>query len=881
MQSEQRLREELAAVLRDAGMGEVDDPDILDFDFEEQLGLGSIELADLLVRVGSAYAVELPTDAIGRFRRPRDLLEAIEQAVGVDAAAIDQPAITRLPEAPKTDASIATLSSMLPAPSTLLDVLRARAEDHSQHPHLKFLTADGQISALTYGELWDRGRHAAAGMANLGLVTGERVAILALTGPDFFVAFVGTLCAGGVPVPIYPPVRLDELDRYIQRESRILQSAGAAFIISDPQFKAAADLLCTATPSLRESTTVAALTDDGAAPFCVETPPELALIQYTSGSTGDPKGVALTHANLLANIQGISEAGVLAGLHPTDVAINWMPLYHDFGLIASWMAAGIYTGATVVMMSPIDFLTKPALWLWAIDRFRAKCIATTTFGLDHVTRRVVDERIEGLDLSSVKFAVLGAEPIRANALDEFCRRFEPYGFGRSAFSPGYGLAESCVAVTLACGERRPRVDHVDADLLATEGRAVPMRPGSRTRTLVSVGTPIHGQQIRVVEVTDERHEPLAERIEGRVLVQGKSVMAGYFGRPEATALVRMGDWLDTGDLGYLVDGELFITGRIKDLIIKAGRNYHPQDIEQAVGELPGVRKGCVIAFGEEMPEQGEGIVVVAETAADAARHDEIKTSIRAAVVEATGTSADDVVLIGKGRMLKTSSGKLRRRETRQAYQEGTLGKAAAGGRWKLAATMARLGWYRVRRSAGRFREVLVGTYIAGVTMSVMVISAAATVLLRRQTTAWRFARRMLRVLLAATGMSFRRTGAPLPDGQALYVSNHPTDMDPLLLVSALDRPVSMTGKARLFRGLFGVFARRLGVIAVEPGSRSRRWRHTSEWRRCSPRGNRSTSSPRANAATPRVRTLSGSAHSSWPPVRGSRSSRWPCGVRGR
>jgi 1-acyl-sn-glycerol-3-phosphate acyltransferase len=822
MQSEHRLREELAAVLRDAGIGEIDDPDILEFDFEEQLGLGSIELADLVVRVGDAYAVELPSDAFGRFRRPRDLLEAIEQAVGIDPAAIDRPAIhtslARQPEASRTDAPIAILSSMEPPPTSLIDALRARADNHRDHPHLQFLTTDGEVTTLTFGELWDQGRHAAAGMANLGLVTGERVAILALTGPDFFVAFVGTLCAGGVPVPIYPPVRLDELDSYVEREARILRSAGAAFIISDPQFKAAADLICTATPSLRESTTVAALTDGATAPFCVGSPPELALIQYTSGSTGDPKGVALTHANLLANIQGISEASVLGGLQPADVALNWMPLYHDFGLIASWMATGIFTGATVLMMSPVDFLTKPTLWLWAIDRFRATTIATTTFGLDHVVRRVADERIAGLDLSSVKFAVMGAEPVRVSAVDEFSRRFEPYGFRRSAFAPGYGLAESCVAVTIACGEGRPRVDHVDADLLATAGRAVPAHPGSRTRTLVSVGTPINGQQIRVVDVTDERLEPLAERLEGRVLVQGKSVMSGYFGRPEATALVRMGDWLDTGDLGYLVDGELFITGRIKDLIIKAGRNYHPQDIEQAVGELPGVRKGCVIAFGEEMPEQGEGIVVVAETAADAAKHDEIKASIRAAVIEATGTSVDDVVLIGRGRMLKTSSGKLRRRETRQAYRDGTLGKAAPGGRWKLAATMTRLGWFRTRKFAVRCRETLVGTYIAGVTMSVMLISAGATVWLRRRTTAWRFARRMLRVLLAATGMSFRRTGAPLPDSQALYVSNHPTDMDPLLLVSALDRPVSMTGKARLFRGLFGVFARRLGVIAVEPGS---------------------------------------------------------------
>lgn len=824
MQSEQRLREELAGVLRDAGLGQIDAPDILDFDFEEQLGLGSIELADLLIRVGSAYAVELPSDGVGRFRRPRDVLEAVEQALGGDAAATGRPAIAQLPQASTRAASISNLSDTLPEASTLLDLLRFRAEKDGRHPHLKFLTADGHVSVLTFGELWDRARRAAAGMASLGLVTGERVAVLALTGPDFFVAFVGVLCAGGVPVPIYPPVRLDDLDGYVRRQSRILRSAGAAFIVSDPQFKAAAELLCTATPSLRESATVDSLTNGGAGFFCVESPPELGLIQYTSGSTGDPKGVALTHANLLANIQAISETAVRAGLRPSDVAVSWMPLYHDFGLIGTWMGVGICAGLTIVMMSPVDFLTRPASWLWAIDRFRANAVATTTFALNHVTRRVSDDQLAGIDLSSVKFAALGAEPIRVSAIDDFCRRFEPYGFRRSAFTPAYGLAETCVAVTFALGgPKGPRVDNVDADRLAADRRAVPADPGARVRSLVSVGTPIGGQQVRVVGATDPGHGPVAERHEGRVLIRGKSVMAGYFGRPEATAAVRIGDWLDTGDLGYLADGELFITGRVKDLIIKAGRNYHPQDIEHAVGELPGVRKGCVVAFGEDMADQGdgieggEGIVVVAETVTAVAGHDELKALIRAAVVETTGTSVDDVVLAPRGSVLKTSSGKLRRQETRQAYRDGTLGKGTAG-RWRLASTMARLGWHRARTSADRCRQRVVGAYIAGMAMLLVLLSAGSTVWLRGRATAWRSARHTIALLFAATGMSFRRTGVPLPDGQALYVSNHPTDMDPLLLVSAFERPVSMTGKGRLFNGLFGVVAGRLGVIALDPGS---------------------------------------------------------------
>lgn len=821
MRTEQLLREELAGVLRDAGLGQINDPDILDFDFAERLGLGSIELADLLIRVGKAYAIELPSDGMGRFRRPRDLLEAIEEAPGIEAAAIGQSVLAPLASSPVDDASVTSFSAMDREAATLLDLVRARADKHGQHPHLKFLAPDGQVSTLTYGELWDRGRRAAAGLASLGLGAGERVAILALTGPDFFVAFVAVLCAGGVPVPIYPPVRLDDLDKYVERQSRILRSAGAAFVVADSQFQAAAALLCAATPSLREVATVAALSAGAEDFFCVESPPELALIQYTSGSTGDPKGVALTHANLLANTTAISGAVIDVGLQPSDAALCWMPLYHDFGLIAMWMGLGLFAGATVVLISPVDFLIKPALWLWAIDRFRVTTIATTPFGLDHVTRRVSDDHIAGLDLSSLKLTFVGAEPVRAKSVEEFARRFEPYGFRRSTMAPCYGLAESCVGVTFAHDELHgPRVDLIDADLLATERRAVPAGPGARTRSVVSVGTPMGDQQIRVVELTGSPDEPVAQRHEGRVLVRGKSVMSGYFGRPEATASVRVGDWLDTGDLGYLADGELFITGRIKDLIIKAGRNFHPQDIEQIVGELPGVRKGCVIAFGAQMPDSdagelggqgGEGIVVVAETTSDPAGHDQLKALIRAAVVEATGTSADEVLLISRGSMLKTSSGKLRRQETRQAYRTGTLGRSAPAPR-PTVATKTR---YRVGRSLGRWRETLVGTYIAVMTVSAILFSAAVAKRLPNRTAVWRFTHRMVHLLFAAIGMSFRRKGVQLPEGQVIYVSNHPTDMDPLLLLAALGRPIVLTAKKRLFTGVLGVLAERLGTVPVE------------------------------------------------------------------
>lgn len=810
MTIEHRLRNELRGVLRDAGLRDHSaHADILDLDFENQLGLGSIERAELLLRIEKACAITLPKHAVQLFRSPRDLLLAIDDSQRIEASGnennsaefrgLTSPSLT--PGLPLT----------VPAQSTLLDLIRLRAESNGAHPHLHFLRPDGQLDSLTYRRLWDQGRRAAAGVATRGLRRGDRVAILALTGPEFFVAFVAVLCAGGVPVPIYPPVRPSDLLGYVERQSRILANAGVILIVSDPLFESAAQLLCAATPSLQGAATVDSLIKEASADlYCVESPAELALIQYTSGSTGSPKGVALTHANLLANVRAISEGN----LDPTDVAVSWMPLYHDFGLIACWMGAAIFTGASVVLMSPMDFLMKPSSWLWAIHRFRATVIATPAFGLDFAARRISDEEISGLDMSSVRLVVLGAEPIRPKTLDDFCQRFAPHGFSRNALAPAYGLAESCVAVTLAPGrDHGPRLDHVDHDRLATEGRAEVAIPGSRAQIFVSLGKPIGDQEIQIADATGSSHQPVPERREGRVLVRGSSIMQGYFANPEATAAARIDDWLDTGDLGYLADGELFITGRAKDLIIKGGRNYHPHDIEYAAGQLPGVRKGCVIAFGDDLAEHGERIVVVAEANGTAPAHDELVRSIRATVVATTGASVDDVVLIPRGTMLKTSSGKLRRQDTRRRYREGNLGESSSR-RWQLAAVAAQLGANRIGRSARALTEVTTGAYIAAVASSSVLAATASAPLLEDSTSRWAFNRKILDLMWRTTGITFRRTGAPLPKEQALYVSNHPSEMDALLIMSTFETPVRIS--AYYYDGLFAAIASRLGVIPIEP-----------------------------------------------------------------
>jgi len=411
--------------------------------------------------------------------------------------------------------------------------------------------------------------------------------------------------------------------------------------------------------------TVSSLAEAPAEGVVRPSPEALGVIQYTSGSTGDPKGVALSHRAMLANIRAIGR-----GLDVTaeDVAINWLPLYHDMGLIGSWLTA-LYHGIPVVALSPLSFLSRPERWLWAFHRYRGTASPAPNFAFDLCSHKIPDSALEGLDLSSWRAALCGAEPVRPETLERFIRRFEPYGFRREAMLPVYGLAETSVALTLTPPGRGPRYDRVERAAFLAEGRAEPSGAADAL-TLVSSGRPVPAHEVRVVD-PDAPDRDLAERRQGKILFRSPSVMEGYYQRPEATAAVRVGEWIDTGDLGYLAQGELYVTGRIKDLVIKGGRKYHPQDIERAAQRVAGVRQGCVVAF-DAPAERGEAIVVVAETARPAAEHERIVREVVAAVAGEIGTPPDRVVLLPPRTLPKTSSGKLKRRETRTLFVKGGL-----------------------------------------------------------------------------------------------------------------------------------------------------------------------------------------------------------------
>ena len=552
---------------------------------------------------------------------------------------------------------------------------------------LTFVDAAEREVSLSWSEVYARAKRTAAGLARLGVGEGDRVALLLPTSPAFMDAFFGALLAGAVPVPLYPPVRLGRLEEYHRATSRMLQVTGAVLVLTDARVQLLlGPSVERARPRLGCHTVESVCLGDDTREVQV-LPGALGLIQFSSGSTVDPKPVALTHAALLAQVAALEMAMPLGPGAPR-VGVSWLPLYHDMGLIGCLLTALYYPG-DLVLIPPEVFLARPALWLRALSRHRGYISPAPNFAYGLCLKRVKDEDLEGVDLSSWRHALNGAEPVSSDTLRRFARRFERWGFSARALRPVYGLSEASLAVTFPPEGRGPRMLGVDAALLAREGRV-----DDGLRELVSVGRPVAGFE---VEVRGEAGELLPERRVGRVFARGASLMAGYFADAQATGRVLTRDgWLDTGDLGFLADGELYLTGRAKDVVIIRGANHAPQSFEEPLQNVDGVRIGCAVALGFT-PEGGEdeALLILAERAgqdADAA----IEERIRAAVVEATGVRPHTVRLLEPGTLPRTSSGKLRRAEALHRYLSGELAPPRKVGPVGLALEMARSALAMVR-----------------------------------------------------------------------------------------------------------------------------------------------------------------------------------------
>ncbi|MGD2115813.1 MAG: fatty acyl-AMP ligase, partial [Acidobacteriota bacterium] len=580
--------------------------------------------------------------------------------------------------------------------SSLVELLRIRAAERPTDVAYTFL-ADGEEEAgsLTYGELDRQARAIGAALREAG-ASGAPVLLLFPPGLEFVAAFLGCLYGGAAAVPAYPP----RSRRTLPRLRSIVADARPAAALTTGEILGRLDAMADALPELGagegESGVRLIATDalDRADPEAAERwvdpeagPDTLAFLQYTSGSTAAPKGVRVTHGNLLHNEEMIRRA---FGQSEESVIVGWLPLYHDMGLIGNVLQP-LYVGARCVLMSPVAFLQKPSRWLRAISRYRATTSGGPNFAYDLCARKARPEEGEGegeLDLSSWRVAFNGAEPVRAETLERFAAAFAPHGFRREAFYPCYGLAEATLFVTGGALDEAPAVASLEPAALEA-GRAVDAGEPEAGRRLVGCGHVWAGQEVRIVD--PERLEPLADGRVGEIWVHGPSVADGYWKNPEVTEAefrARLpqddseedaGPYLRTGDLGFLRDGELFVTGRLKDLIILRGRNLYPQDVERTAETAhPALRPGCGAAFaltGEASADGEERLVLVQEV--HRRHHKELDAgavadAVRMAVAAEHDAAVDTVVLIRHGTILKTSSGKIRRRACREALLAGEL-----------------------------------------------------------------------------------------------------------------------------------------------------------------------------------------------------------------
>ena len=541
--------------------------------------------------------------------------------------------------------------------ATLNEALAAAAQTGTS---LFFVNPNEEEQEVPMARVREKALSIAADLLARGVRKGDRVALVLPTCPEFVECFFGVLCAGAIPVPLYPPVRLGKFDEYHRRTAAMLQAVDAALVVSDERIrrflgvavqKAAPRLGCVTASDLggADAGEITVASDD------------VAVIQFSSGTTHDPKPVALTHENLLFNLAAIANCLADEGT-PDPVGVTWLPLYHDMGLIGNLLSA-FYGSIPLVLLPPELFVTRPAAWLRAISRYRGTYSAAPNFAFGLCANRIRDEELDGVDLSSWRLCLNGAEVVSAALQRRFSQRFGRWGFDASSLTPCYGMAEASLAVTFKPAGTLFKTLGVEAETLASAGA---VEPGSKE--LVSVGRPLAGVE---VDIRDDHSRPMPPDRAGRIFVGGPSVMAGYFGRTDLTDEVLQHGWLDTGDLGFVHDGELFVCGRHKDTVIIRGANHASQDFEAALEGLFGVRTGCAVAVGfVPVGEEEEALAMLVETTPDAPPS--LASDVSSRVWERTSILAAHVELLAPGTLPRTSSGKLRRREARAQWLSGKL-----------------------------------------------------------------------------------------------------------------------------------------------------------------------------------------------------------------
>ena len=780
-------------------------PVTLDSSLDRDLGLDSLSRVELAVHLERTFGVRVPEKAVGEAVRVRDLLSALQESSGESAAAGPGaiPASWSEPVQSAPDQA-----------ATLVEVLDWHVQAHAERVQVMHLGDDGE-TGVSYGDLKRQSDLIAGALQRLGLERGRTVAIMLPTCPGYFPTYLGILRAGGIPVPIYPPAHLSQIEDHVRRHAGILSNAEAGILVTVPEARGVARLLEARVAGLRRVVTVDELLEEDGAPQAVALGrDDIAFIQYTSGSTGEPKGVVLTHANLLANMRAI---GQVIGVGPNDVFVSWLPLYHDMGLIAAWLSS-LYLATPLVVMSPLAFLARPERWLHAIHRYRGTVTAAPNFAYELCVKRIDDASIEGVDLGTLRLAANGAEPVIPETMRRFSERFASHGFRPGAMTPVYGLAEGTVGLLVPPLGRGPRIDRVRREPFTSDGRAEPAAADDATALrFVSCGRPMPGHEIRIVDALGS--EETEERVEGRLEFRGPSATRGYFRNPGETQRLFHGDWLDTGDRAYVADGEVYLTGRVKDIVIRGGRNIYPQEVEDAVGSLAGVRRGCVAAFGSPDPQSGtERLVVLAESRESDARAQE---ALRARIVETTvavlGEPPNEVVLAPAHTVLKTSSGKIRRAACRELYEAGRVGQGRRAAWWQVVRLVSGSLVPQARRTAAASARLFYGLYAWLLFVAMGVPVWILTALVPGPAMAWRLNRLAARAFLGLVGIRLRVSGLErLPREACVLVANHASYLDGLVLIASLPVPFAFVAKRTLLdHAIPRIYLRRLGAQFVE------------------------------------------------------------------
>ncbi len=778
----------------------------LDKSLERDLGFDSLSRMELLQRVEREFSITLSERALTQSDTPAEILAEISE--GTTAVSSRDVVDTNVPEQTEAEAAPEELR-------TLNAILKWHAATHPQRTHIHLYAESDEAEIITYGELLTEAEQIAAGLIEHRLTPGESVLLMLPTGRDYFFSFIGILLAGGVPVPIYPPGRPQQLEEHILRHAKIADTALAGLMITVAEAKMFSHLLSAQVPSLRDVITCEELRS--AAPLSRFPEPDesdTAFLQFTSGSTGDPKGVVLSHGNLVSNIQVMGKA---LNASSKDVFISWLPLYHDMGLIGAWLGS-LAHAVPLVIMSPLSFLARPQRWLQAIQRYQGTISGAPNFAYEACVNRIRDEDIEGLDLSSWRIAFNGAEAVSPKTIAQFSERFAKYGFHAETMTPVYGLAENSVGLAFPPLERGPRIDIIERETYMKTGRAVVTEHPDDTIDVPSCGSALPGHQLRIIGPTG--HE-LPERREGRVQFQGPSASSGYFRNSVATAELLDGEWRNSGDLGYMADGEIYITGRQKDLIIRAGRNIFPAELEEAVGNLDGIQKGNVAVFGSPDPATGtERLVVMAESRRrNQDAQDKMIADIRSISLDLTGTPPDAIELVPPRTVPKTSSGKIRRQSARALFEQGILtGQSRLSVKWQIY----RMAIAGIKPSVQRiFRSGTAWSY-AFYMYALMAIVAPVTWILVAvsPSKALRFAitRSALWLMWRLSGINISVSGLDnIPkDRRFLFAVNHASYIDGPVLVSALPGQPGFVAKSDLVDNFVSrIFLSRLGALFVE------------------------------------------------------------------